>query len=38
MSSLSPSDDPVSGVMVAGHVVDGGGGGTTVGLVIVVVI
>ena len=35
---LLPSDNPVSGVMVAGRVVDGGGGGTTVGLVVVVVI
>ena len=37
-SSLLPSDDPVSGVMVTGHVVDSGGGGTTVGLVVVVVV
>ena len=37
-SSPSPSDDPVSGVMVAGCVIDGGGGGTTVGLVVVVVV
>ena len=34
--SLSPSDDPVSGVMVVGHIVDGGG--MTVGLVIVIAV